>query len=329
MVHFDVAIIGSGSGNSLPGPDWGSRKVAIIDGGTFGGTCLNVGCIPTKMFVYPADLAEGARDAGRLGVDMEVRNVRWREIRDRIFERIDAISTGGMEYRQHGNPNVTLFPENVEFTGPRTLRTASGQDITAENIVVAAGSRPLMPDFDGQDLPQVHTSDTVMRIGELPRRVLIVGGGFVAAEFAHVFSSLGSRVSILTRSRGLLKRLDAEIARRFEDAVAGQMGHPPRLRIGFRAACERPARRCFRGAGSHCGLFPDALVPAGGSGPRRHRPAPEHRPAQIAAAGFDQEPGRPARVDKYQRVLSGGDRSPASGRSATSAPAPAQTRGQP
>jgi mycothione reductase len=307
MAHFDVAIIGSGSGNSLPGPEWGSRKVAIIDGGTFGGTCLNVGCIPTKMFVYPADLAAAAREAGPLGVDLELRNVRWREIRDRIFERIDAISAGGMEYRQHGNPNVTLFPENVEFTGPRSLRTAGGEDITAENIVVAAGSRPVMPGFAGQDLPQVHTSDTVMRIGELPRHVLIVGGGYVAAEFGHVFSSLGSRVSILTRSRGLLKRLDAEIARRFEDAVADRWD----IHHGYELDSVQPV------AGKP-GTVSAALVPTAGSSrtplslevdlvlvATGRRPNTDR--LNIAAAGFDLEPDGRLSADKHQRVLSGGN----------------------
>ncbi|MER2138091.1 MAG: mycothione reductase, partial [Arthrobacter sp.] len=80
-------------------PEWDNRKVAVIDGGTFGGTCLNVGCIPTKMFVHPAQLAASAAEAGRLGVDQRVEKVRWRDIRDRIFSRIDAISEGGRRYR--------------------------------------------------------------------------------------------------------------------------------------------------------------------------------------------------------------------------------------
>ncbi|MDQ6753892.1 MAG: mycothione reductase [Actinomycetota bacterium] len=307
MAHFDVAIIGSGSGNWLPGPDWHHRKVAIIDGGTFGGTCLNFGCIPTKMFVYPADLAAGAADAGRLGVDMEVRDVRWREIRERIFERIDAISAGGMEYRRHGNPNVTLFPEFAEFTGPRSLRTASGVEITAEQVVVASGSRPIVPDFEGSDLPQVHTSDTVMRIDALPRRVLIVGGGYIAAEFGHIFSALGSEVSILTRSPGLLKKLDAEIARRFEDAVCGKWSIHHGYELGW-----------VRAGGSESGGVSAGLVPTADS---TRKPmsldadlvlvatgrVPNTDRLNTAAAGFDVGADGRLGVDKFQRVLSGGN----------------------
>src|SRR5664279_4020470 len=102
MAHYDLAIIGSGSGNSLVGPELANWRIAIIEESTFGGTCLNVGCIPTKMYVYPADLAEAARTSARLGVDTELTAVRWTDIRDRVFSRVDPISVSGREYRAHG-----------------------------------------------------------------------------------------------------------------------------------------------------------------------------------------------------------------------------------
>jgi len=221
MRHFDLIIIGSGSGNSILTEDYEGLDVAIVDGGTFGGTCLNVGCIPTKMYAYPATVARHAREADRLGVRAEVRDVRWREMRDRIFGRIDAISHGGLEYRRT-LPHVTVYEEYVRFTGPRTLRTASGEELTAEQIVVASGSRPVLPEIPGIDLPQVHTSDTVMRIEELPRRVVVVGGGYIGAEFAHVFSSLGSRVTQVNRTHRILRYHDPEIAERFAREASRQ-----------------------------------------------------------------------------------------------------------
>nr|WP_308292674.1 hypothetical protein [Pseudarthrobacter humi] len=127
MPHYDLAIIGSGSGNSLITPFWDGRKVALIDGGVFGGTCLNVGCIPTKMFVYPATLAAVPGDAARLGVDLSLDKVRWNELRDRIFGRIDAISESGRRYRAEELENVDLVQEHARFTGPRTLTTDSGR----------------------------------------------------------------------------------------------------------------------------------------------------------------------------------------------------------
>ncbi len=97
--HFDLAIIGTGSGNSIVDERFAGRRVAILEEGTFGGTCLNVGCIPTKMFVYPADIARSAAHGPRLGVETRFDRVRWREVRDRIFGRIDPISHGGHDWR--------------------------------------------------------------------------------------------------------------------------------------------------------------------------------------------------------------------------------------
>lgn len=99
MTNFDLVIIGTGSGNSILDERFAGQRVAIVEKGTFGGTCLNVGCIPTKMFVHPADLAATPAKAARLGVDLSLDGVRWTEIRDRIFGRIDPIAAGGREYR--------------------------------------------------------------------------------------------------------------------------------------------------------------------------------------------------------------------------------------
>ena len=91
MRHHDLVIVGSGSGNSLLTPELEGLDVAIVEGGTFGGTCLNVGCIPTKMFVVPADRVLDAADAHRLGITFAEPTVEWTAVRDRIFGRIDAV----------------------------------------------------------------------------------------------------------------------------------------------------------------------------------------------------------------------------------------------
>ena len=215
--HFDLAVIGSGSGNTIVDDSFADWKVAILEKGTFGGTCLNVGCIPTKMFVHPADLAYAAAHADRLGVETTFERARWPEIRDRIFGRIDPISTSGREWRASGRPNVRLFEGHARFTDERTLDTGTGETITAEHVVIASGSRPQIPDVPGLDDVPFHTSDTVMRIDELPTRVLILGGGFVSAEFAHVFSAFGAHVSVVNRSHLLLREEDRDVATRFTE----------------------------------------------------------------------------------------------------------------
>jgi len=215
--HYDLAIIGTGSGNSIVDERFADREVAILEKGTFGGTCLNVGCIPTKMFVYPADLAQAASTATRLGVETQLNGIRWREVRDRIFGRIDPISSGGRHWRADDNENVRLYEGHARFLDAHTLDTGTGTTITADQVVIAAGARPMIPSVEGLEDVGYHTSDTVMRIDELPRRVLIIGAGFVAAEFAHVFGSFGSLVTIACRSALMLRREDGDVAGRFTE----------------------------------------------------------------------------------------------------------------
>jgi mycothione reductase len=225
VAHYDLAIIGSGSGNSLVTPDFADKRVAVIEGGIFGGTCINVGCIPTKMYVYAAEVADAVRGAARYGVDATLDGVRWRDVRDRIFGRIDPISEGGLRYRQEG-PNTAAVLGHARFTGERelTVELAGGgtEVVTAEQVVVAAGARPVVPDVVTESGVPFHTSDTVMRIDELPRRMVVIGGGFIAAEMAHVFSAFGVHVTVLARGSQLLRHLDTEISQRFTDLAREQ-----------------------------------------------------------------------------------------------------------
>lgn len=226
---FDLIIIGSGSGNAIPDSlsEW---KIALVERGTFGGTCLNVGCIPSKMFVMPADVAESAKHGARLGVDTTFNGVDWPGIRDRVFGRIDPIAAGGQEYRATGTPNVELIQGTARFTGHKTL-DVDGRTITAPKIVVAAGSRPTMPPIDGLSTVRFHTSDSIMRLDQLPPRLGIIGGGFIAAEMGHVFAGFGSDVTIFNRSAMLLRAQDGEVSKRFTEVFAERatlcLGHIP------------------------------------------------------------------------------------------------------
>ncbi len=224
MDHFDIAIIGTGSGNSILDDRYTSKRVAICEQGTFGGTCLNVGCIPTKMFVYAAEVAHTVRDAARFGVDTHIDGVRWGDIVSRVFGRIDPIALSGERYRR-SSPNVTVFASHTRFgptrpDGRHMLRTEDGDEFTADQVVIAAGSRAMVPEDILRSGVSYHTSDTIMRIAEVPEHLVIVGGGFVAAEFAHVFSSLGSRVTFVIRGSTLLTNCDDDICERFTDVAS-------------------------------------------------------------------------------------------------------------
>ncbi len=224
--HFDLVIIGTGSGNTIPGPQFADWSIAIVEDGLFGGTCTNVGCIPTKMFVYPADLADGVRHGTGLNIALRLDRVDWAGMRDRIFGRIDKIEAAGRRYRMgEKNPNVTVFEGRGDFVGSKRLRIRlhSGQttEITGERFVIAAGSSADMPDVPGlrDGAVKVHTSDTVMRIDDLPERIAILGSGYIAAEFGHIFSSFGSEVTQICRGPRLLTHHDRDISDAFTVAA--------------------------------------------------------------------------------------------------------------
>ena len=224
MRHHDVVLLGTGSGNTIFTRRFTGLDIAIVEPGPFGGTCLNVGCIPTKMFVLPADRVQEARDSARLGIRFADPGVDWPAIRDRVFGRVDPIADGGERHRRSQH-NVTVYAASARFVGERRFALSSGEQISADRVVVAVGSRPAGYPVDGlrEPAPQfgLHTSDTIMRLRELPETMIIVGGGFVACEFAHVFSSLGVRVTQVQRSEHLLRGEDEAVSRRYTE-LAGE-----------------------------------------------------------------------------------------------------------
>ncbi len=231
---FDLIIVGSGSGNSIPDylGDW---KIAMVERGVYGGTCLNVGCIPSKMFVLPADAALSAQRSGKMNIDTQYNGVDFPALRDRIFGRIDSISEGGRDYRATGTPNVTLFEGTARFVGDKVfevdMNEGTQRRIAAPKVLLAAGARPVVPPIPGLVETGFHTSDTIMRLDDLPQRLGIIGGGFIAVEMGHVFSAFGSQVTMINRSNGLLRGFDKDIAERFTEMFSERVdlrtGHVP------------------------------------------------------------------------------------------------------
>lgn len=227
MQHFDLCVIGSGSGNSLVNSAFRGQRVAIVDRAPwFGGTCLNAGCIPSKMLSYPADLAESARHASVLGVDVGEVRVRWDDLRDRVFGRVDAAAQAAEAQRER-HQGITVFRESASFVGQKRLLIGEEEVITADSFVIAAGSRPWIPDLPGLDDPavaaRVHTSDDIMRLPELPRSLVIVGGGSVATEFAHIFAACGTTVTLLNRGPRLLRIADEAVGERFTELLSDRV----------------------------------------------------------------------------------------------------------
>jgi mycothione reductase len=212
--HFSLAIIGSGSGNVLVPEDPAPGPVALIEAGDFGGTCLLRGCIPSKIFAHTADVAAEIRRAAGFGLGAELTRVDWKAIQDRVFSRIDQVSADGRRGRAEAR-HVTLFEGWARFAGPHELVIDDRTRISADRIVVATGSRPVVPPVIAGSGVEYHTSDTIMEIGKLPASIVIVGGGYVAAEFAHIFSGLGVAIRMIDMAPRLLGPFDTQISERF------------------------------------------------------------------------------------------------------------------
>lgn len=299
MEHFDIAIIGTGSGNTILDERFSGKKIAICEQGVFGGTCLNVGCIPTKMFVYAAEVAQTVRDAARFGVDAHIDGVRWTDIVSRVFGRIDPLAAGGENYRR-SSPDVTVYDSHTRFTGREgdgyRLRTDAGDEFTASQVVIAAGARAMVPDAIAGCGVEVHTSDTIMRIPELPEHLVIIGGGFVAAEFAHVFSALGSRVTIVIRGPAMLSHCDDTICERYTD-IAGKKWEIRSHRNMTGAHVDGSQTVVELDDGSQ--LHADAVLVATGRKPNGDL-------MELHLAGVELDEDGLVRVDDYQRTTARG-----------------------
>ena len=218
--EYDLIIIGTGSGNTVINAEMDSWRIAIVERSTFGGTCLNRGCIPSKMLIYAADVAESAGhdNAPQYGVTSQFNSADWPSIVRRVFGRIDPIAEAGRQYR-NGLPNVTVYEGDARFVGERALRV-NGTTIVGERVVIAAGARAFIPPIHGIDEVPFHTSDSIMRIARQPKHLVVLGGGFIAAELSHVFRSFGSQVTIINRSHLLMRGEDGDVARRFTELAA-------------------------------------------------------------------------------------------------------------
>ena len=226
MRHHDLVIIGTGSGNMVIDDTFAHLDVALIEERKFGGTCVNYGCIPSKLLSYTAELVDDVVGADAFDIDAEYRRLRWRDLRDRVFTRTDGIAEEGQQGREDSD-FITVYTGHAQFIGPRQLRvTGLGADgdadveIEADQVVIAVGGRPVVPGLVTDSGLPYETSNTVMRIDEPPRRLAVLGGGYVAAELAHVFSAAGSAITIIEQKDTLLGGpQDAEIRTVFTDLM--------------------------------------------------------------------------------------------------------------
>ncbi|MEP7026648.1 MAG: mycothione reductase, partial [Actinomycetota bacterium] len=280
-------IVGAGTGNMLPEKEFDGWRIAVVESDVFGGTCLNRGCIPSKILVYTSDVAGIIRDAELFGITAELTGTNWPAIRDRVFNRIDPIPARAVAHRR--KTGVDVFTGEARFTAPKVLQVG-GDVLRAEHVVLAAGSRPRIPEIAGLAGVPYLTSDTVMRLDQLPATMAVLGGGFIAAEMGHVFGGLGTKVTIIARGERLLARHDSDISAAFTE----------RYRQDFDLRLNTTVRRVTATAG---GVRLDLDTPAG---PRQVEAeqllvATGRRPnsdtLNLAAAGIDTDEHGHVRTD--------------------------------
>lgn len=219
MKSYDVLVIGAGSGLIISS-EAARRglKTAIIEEGPFGGTCLNRGCIPSKMLLHVADIVEDIKRTNMFGINAKITSIDWKKIQRRVWNTIDP-EAKQIELGNKTTKNITIYKTRAVFEGRKILRVGK-ELITAKKIFICAGTRPRIPQISGLEKIKYHTSDTILKLSRQPKSLAILGGGYIGAELAHYFSTLGTKVIIIDRGDKLLKQEDQELAAAFTKIVS-------------------------------------------------------------------------------------------------------------
>ena len=211
MEHFDVLVIGTGSGMLVASVAVENGfRVAVVDNGPMGGTCINRGCVPSKMLIYPADVAATIRSAEKIGVNASINSIDFQNIMTRMHTLVSG-DTSVQAHAVEATPEMKWFKETGEFTADYTMRIG-GQTISAEKIFIASGTRVKIPKIKGLDKADYLTSDSVLELQSPPKSLIILGGGYIGVEYGHFFSGIGVKTTLIQRPTKLLKEEEPEVS---------------------------------------------------------------------------------------------------------------------
>jgi mycothione reductase len=230
MKKYDLVVVGSGAGAILAEEGMAhGLKVALVDRGPLGGTCLNLGCIPSKMILYPADRIMEIREAEKLGVRAEIMGIDFPAIMERMQKSVRK-DRESMRKEIERLPNLDYYDREAHFTEPYTL-DVQGQKIRGDKIIIASGARPFIPSIRGVEHIDYLTNESVLELRVKPESVIIIGGGYIAAEYGHFFAAMGTKVLILQRGDRLLKNEEPEIS----EHLMQEMGKRMEIHTGVEA----------------------------------------------------------------------------------------------
>ena len=214
MNTFDVIIIGFGKGGKTLAAEFAKRgrKVAIVERSDkmYGGTCINIGCIPTKTLVHQAKIASGMKDS-----TFEERSAFYRNA-IAVKESVTSALRGKNYHNLADHPNVTVYTGVGSFVSADVVSVRTSTEeiwLTSKQIIINTGAETIIPPIEGvADNSLVYTSTSIMELTDLPRRLVIVGGGYIGLEFASMYASFGSQVTVLESYPDLIAREDRDIA---------------------------------------------------------------------------------------------------------------------
>lgn len=214
MRKYDVIVIGSGGGAKITSPAATmGLKVAVIEKDSLGGTCLNRGCIPSKMLIHPADVAVEIKEAHKFNIHNDPKfTVDFAKLITRISQTVDGDSSKiEASYTKH--PNIDFIRGTARFVSDKIVEV-NGEHLTAEKIFIAVGTRPQIPNIPGLEGTPYMTSTEALRNTKLPKVMVVIGAGYIATELGHAYGSLGTEVHFLVRSK-LLRQEDAQVSEEF------------------------------------------------------------------------------------------------------------------
>ncbi|MFQ5620401.1 MAG: dihydrolipoyl dehydrogenase [Candidatus Nanoarchaeia archaeon] len=226
MKKYDIIVIGTGGGTKLrPASELG-YKVAMIEKGKLGGTCLNRGCIPSKMLIYPAHVATHTKDAKKINLNTQFKGADFSKLISRINRDINSDSNAIEEYYKT-TKKFDFYKGEAKFISDKIVEV-NGKKLTAKYIFIAVGARPRIPPIPGLEGTPYMTSTEALTNKKLPKKLLVIGGGYIACEIGYAYSALGSSVEFIVRS-GLLGREDSDIQKEFAKVFTKQqkvhLGH--------------------------------------------------------------------------------------------------------
>jgi mycothione reductase len=222
MKEYDVIVVGSGAGMLIvESALLQGLTVALVDTGPLGGTCLNVGCIPSKMLIYPADRVVEIQEAATLGIYTEITAIDC----DAILERMRRTVKEGRDQMRSGierTEDLDFYEAEGHFTDDYTMEVA-GEQLKGQKIFIVSGARPSIPPVKGLDEIEYLTNETVLGLKTSPRSLIIIGGGYIAAEYGHFFAAMGTDVTIVQRRDRLVPNEEPEIAELLTTELAKRM----------------------------------------------------------------------------------------------------------